>query len=115
MEETKVFKKFAERNCATYNGHNGTCYVTDADCKPLGCPYFERAVLPTDGALEMRYWQARGAVYNDMPTCVQCGQVYQRKSNRQKYCSDCAATKARTRSREAMAKRRANVNDSGDK
>lgn len=102
------FYKLARTGCANHNNADNTCYVLDAPCQPMRCIYFQNAVLEMDEALKRRYWTQRGAVYDDVKTCAACSDTFERKSNRQKYCPDCAADRKRTRSREGMAKNRRN-------
>ena len=54
------------------------------------CLYFETAVLPEEPKLERRYWEERGVVYENLSKCEQCGDLYKRRSNAQKYCDDCS-------------------------
>jgi hypothetical protein len=109
MEQTeKDSLKLARSTCANHNGDDGTCYVLDEPCQPMRCVYFQNAVLETDEALKRRYWSQFGAVYGNVKTCTACSGTFERKSNRQKYCPDCAADRKRTRSREGMAKNRRN-------
>ena len=53
----------------------------------LLCRWFRAAVLPLDGALCAEISKSR----DEVKRCVECGAVFTPKSNRAKYCPDCAA------------------------
>ncbi len=93
--------KHAASDCATYDA-DGQCLldrpcVFFEDTKEIPrCPYFENLVLPGNEALHTRYWQTYMPADN-LPFCDKCGQPYERKSGRQKYCSPCGAKAKRER------------------
>ena len=53
----------------------------------LLCRWFKVAVLPLDAALYAEISKSR----DEVKRCVECGAVFTPKSNRAKYCPDCAA------------------------
>lgn len=106
--------KLAQNQCANYGG-DGRCLVTDRTClygSPNAdirrCSYFETSVLPAEPAIEVRYYSSRGQVDNK-PRCEHCGNPFERKSNRQKFCVECAVEirkqKQRKYNREYRTKR----------
>ena len=106
--------KLARNKCANYEG-DGRCLVTDRTClygSPntdiRRCSWFETSVLPAEPAIEIRYYALRGKADNK-PRCEQCGDPFERKSNRQKFCVECAVEirkqKQRKYNREYRTKR----------
>jgi len=108
-------QRLVESNCATYDSEGKCLLETSPGCRqcPLfidgdgfgRCPYFENAVLPADDRLKARYWQAFGlAFWSDAKgakNCAVCGNLFEPKSNRQKYCANCGdEVKRRQRSRQ---------------
>ena len=58
----------------------------------MRCFYFESHVLPADPALEAAYFNRDTTeAEKKFGYCANCGTAFKRKSNRQKYCSPCAA------------------------
>ena len=105
--------RLVEQTCANYG--DGHCLILDRPCVYQNdttnlrrCGYFEEAVLPGNPILEAKYHAARGQVDN-RPRCESCGDPFERKSNRQKYCSECAVEirkqKQRNYNRELRTKR----------
>lgn len=111
--------RYIERHCANYDS-NGQCLLQTFEggshiCPlyfgmPLRCSYAETSVLPGSEQIHALYMQSKQGAEITLNTCERCKKPYKRKSNRQKYCPSCQADQARKRSRESMAKRRADVN-----
>jgi len=106
--------KLAQNHCANYGGDE-RCLVTDRTClygspnaDTRRCSYFETSVLPAESTIEARYYSSRGKSDNK-PRCEHCGDPFERKSNRQKYCVECAVEirkqKQRNYNRELRTKR----------
>ena len=68
------------------------------------CKWFRWAVLPLDRTLEAEIYRDR-----DLKRCAECGGVFVPKSNRGKYCPDCAARVHRRQKTESERKRRSAV------
>ena len=91
--QRKQANALIRRECC--NCEDGNCIVLD-DGDTCTCPqtfsfsvcckWFRWAVLPLDGMLEAEIFRDK-----DLKRCVVCGGVFVPKSNRAKYCSDCAA------------------------
>ncbi|WP_146548371.1 cysteine-rich VLP protein [Rummeliibacillus suwonensis] len=111
--------RYIEKNCANYDA-NGQCLLQTFESGSHICPLFfslnsrcnyaETSVLPGDEHIQALYMQGKQGAEIILNTCERCKKPYKRKSNRQKYCPVCQADQARKRSREGMAKSRANVN-----
>ncbi|WP_408640531.1 cysteine-rich VLP protein [Salimicrobium humidisoli] len=96
QKERKLVKDW----CANYDQH-GKCHLqtglgeSGRECplfsdEPTRCPYFERAVLPNDPALEYDYWRRRGAHQGEgIKVCAECEAPFTPASNRQVYCAEC--------------------------
>ncbi|MCM1173418.1 MAG: cysteine-rich VLP domain-containing protein [Blautia sp.] len=96
----------ADSNCiALDDGDTCTCpqMVSFLVC----CKWFRWAVLPPAGTLEVEIYQDR-----DLKRCAVCGGVFVPKSNRAKYCPDCAAGVHRRQKTESERKRRRSTVDS---
>ncbi|MED4082011.1 hypothetical protein P4637_11960 [Halalkalibacterium halodurans] len=93
MTLEKEIRKLARLHCANFNAATETeCLYYDGPCRYFNekgrCAYLETAVLPSDEALQARYWNAiRGDA--QLVYCAYCGEPYERKSNAQKYCRKC--------------------------
>lgn len=115
----------ARQSCAAFVGTNGCRYAPngqprcvwfrdDPQARPflddnsLRCFYMEKHVLPADPALQAAYWSTDEISGNN---CKTCGVPFVRRSNRQAYCSGCAADRKRARSREGMKRGREQVRD----
>ena len=105
--------RLVEKACANYG--DGHCLIMDRACiyendtaNIRRCSYYEQAVLPAEPTIEARYYALRGKTDNK-PRCEQCGDPFERKSNRQKYCVECAVEirkqKQRNYNRELRTKR----------
>ena len=94
-------------SCCNYDG--GCCLLLDngEECVcpqsitySLICKWFRAAVLPLDAAL------CAALLYRDcMKSCAICGSYFVPKSNRAKYCPDCAVTARRKKEAERQRKR----------
>ena len=63
------------------------CVCVQSISYSLLCRWFRAAVLPLDVALCAEISKSR----DEVKRCVECGAVFTPKSNRAKYCPDCAA------------------------
>ena len=99
------------RECCSYDdgscleqddGDTHTC--TQTISFSVCCKWFRRAVLPLDKPLEAEIFRN-----NSMKRCAVCGKPYVPKSNRGKYCPDCAARVHRRQKTESEQKRRSAV------
>lgn len=70
------------------------------------CKWFRWAVLPLAGTLEAEIYRG-----NDLKRCTVCGRAFVPKSNRGKYCPDCAASVHRRQKAESERKRRSSVDN----
>ena len=81
-----------------------TCTCPQTISFSVCCKWFRWAVLPLDGTLEAEiFWD------KDLKRCAVCGRVFVPKSNRAKYCPDCAARVHRRQKTESERKRRSAV------
>ena len=96
------------RECCNYC--DGNCLLLDdgEECVcvqsisySLLCRWFRAAVLPLDGALYAEIIQSRDSVKR----CAVCGATFTPKSNRAKYCPDCAVRMRRKQEAERQRKR----------
>jgi hypothetical protein len=117
----KEIQRYARDHCATFNGENG-CHIEPGGdprclyfngCVNQRCKYFETHVIPGSPELHARYLASFGIktqhIDGAIDRCERCNAKYIRKSNRQKYCTDCSEYKRRERNRNSMRKVRANV------
>ena len=98
---------------ACCNCDGGNCLLLD-DGEPCVCPqsisysvcckWFRWAVLPGDPALEAEIFQG-----DAVKRCTECGQAFVSKSNRARYCPDCAEKVHRRQKTESERKRRSDV------
>jgi hypothetical protein len=86
--------KLAQNRCANFA--DGRCLITDRTClygSPNAdirrCSYMETSVLPSEPALERRYYAARGKTDN-RPRCKTCNSPFDRHGPRHVYCQTCA-------------------------
>ena len=93
--------------CCNYD--NGNCILLDngepcvcvqSISYSLLCRWFIAAVLPLDGKLEAALLHRA-----DRKKCVLCGGYYLPKSNRAKYCPECAVAARRKKEAERQRKR----------
>ncbi len=117
----KTIQRYAHDHCATFNGENG-CHIEPGgdprclyfnNCANQRCKYFETHVLPSDQVLAASYFASFGikTQHTDgaIDRCERCSTKYLRKSNRQKYCTDCREAKRRERNRNNMRNIRESV------
>ena len=101
-QQYRAARKLVHRCC---NYDEGNCLVLECVCVQsisysLLCRWFRTAVLPQDAAL------CAALLYRDqMKPCVVCGASFVPKSNRAKYCPDCAITVRRKKEAERQRKR----------
>ena len=98
-------------SCCNYDG--GCCLLLDngEECVcpqsitySLVCRWFRAAVLPLDAAL------CAALLYRDrMKPCAICGSCYVPKSNRAKYCLECAEQERRRKTRDRVRRHRADM------
>ena len=112
-KERAAIRRLATELCANYDNQDNLCLPLDCPCYMLHkwwtgayCRYFEKAVLPTDPALE-------SAITGDdtslkQKICPVCGKSYLPTTS-QAYCSDFCRTFARRKS-ERERKRRKRLN-----
>ena len=93
--------------CCNYD--NGNCILLDngepcvcvqSISYSLICRWFRIAVLPLDGKLEAALLHRA-----DRKRCTECGGYFLPKSNRGKYCPDCAARVRRRKEADRQRKR----------
>ena len=77
------------------------CVCVQSISYALLCRWFRAAVLPLDGALYAEIIQSRDSVKR----CAVCGTAFTPKSNRAKYCPDCAVRMRRKQEAERQRKR----------
>mgnify|MGYP001024550496 FL=1 len=77
------------------------CVCPQSITYSLICKWFRAAVLPLDAGL-----YAALLYRADMKKCVLCGGSYLPKSNRAKYCPDCAAHMKRAKATERKRRQR---------
>ena len=100
--------RLIRRLCANYDGGNCLplddgegCVCVQTISYSLLCRWFRAAVLPLDGALYAEIIQSRDSVKR----CAVCGAAFTPKSNRAKYCPDCAVRMRRKQEAERQRKR----------
>ena len=109
--QRKQANALIRRECCCYE--DGNCmFLDDGDtctCPQtvsfwVCCKWFRWAVLPLDKTLEAEIFRDK-----DLKRCAVCGGVFVPKSNRAKYCPDCAARVHRRQKTESERKRRSCV------
>ena len=91
-------------NCLLLDDGWDTCVCVQSISYSLLCRWFRAAVLPLDKSLCVALLH-RG----DMKKCVLCGGCYTPKSNRTKYCPDCAEQERRRKTRERVRRHRGSM------
>ena len=86
-------------NCLLLDGGE-ECICPQSITYSLVCRWFRAAVLPLDAGLCAALLHRA-----DRRKCVLCGGYYLPKSNRAKYCPDCAVTARRRKEAERQRKR----------
>ena len=110
----------AQRKQANALIHRECCCYEDGNCMLLDdgdthtcpqtisfsvcCKWFRWSVLPQVGTLEAEIFRDK-----ELKRCAICGRVFVPKSNRAKYCPDCAARVHRRQKTESERKRRSCV------
>ena len=77
------------------------CVCVQSISYSLLCRWFRAAVLPLDAALYAEISKSRDEVKH----CAVCGAVFTPKSNRAKYCPDCAVRMRRKKEAERQRQR----------
>ena len=101
-QQYRTARKLVHQCC---NYDDGNCLVLECVCVQsisysLICKWFRIAVLPQDTSL------CAALLYRDqMKSCVICGGSFVPKSNRAKYCPDCAVATRRRKEAERQRKR----------
>ena len=94
---------YADGDCIALDDGNACACPQKISCS-VCCKWFRWAVLPLDGTLEAEIFRDK-----DTKRCAICGQAFLPKSNRGKYCPDCAARVHRRQKTESERKRRSAV------
>ena len=94
---------YADGDCIALDGGNACACPQKISCS-VCCKWFRWAVLPLDGTLEAEIFRDK-----ELKRCAVCGRVFVPKSNRAKYCPDCAARVHRRQKTESERKRRSCV------
>ena len=77
------------------------CVCVQSISYSLLCRWFRAAVLPLDAALYAEISKSR----EEVKRCTVCGAAFVPKSNRAKYCPDCAASVCRKKEAERQRQR----------
>ena len=105
-QQYRAARKLVHRCC---NYAEGSCLALECVCVQsisysLLCRWFRAAVLPQDTSL------CAALLYRDqMKPCVICGTSFVPKSNRAKYCPDCANQERRRKTRDRVRRHRAEM------
>ena len=106
--QRKQANALIRRECCCYE--DGNCmFLDDGDIHAcpqtisfsVCCKWFRWSVLPQIGTLEAEVFRDK-----ELKRCAVCGRVFVPKSNRAKYCPDCAARVHRWQKTESERKRR---------
>ena len=106
--QSRKVNTLVRRECC--NCDNGNCILLDngepcvcvqSISYSLLCRWFIAAVLPLDGKLEAALLHRA-----DRKRCTECGGYFLPKSNRGKYCPDCAGRMKRIRAAQRKRKQR---------
>ncbi len=97
--------------CCNYDGGNclalddgGPCVCPQSISYSLICRWFRAAVLPLDNDLFVALLH-KGRIKN----CSKCGKPFVPRSNRGKYCPDCADQERRRKTRDRVRRHRAEM------
>ena len=109
--QRKQANALIRRECCNYEDGNcillddgDTCACPQTISFSVCCKWFRWSVLPQSGTLEAEiFWD------KELKCCAVCGRVFVPKSNRAKYCPDCAARVHRRQKTESERKRRSCV------
>ena len=109
--QRKQANALIRRECCCYEDGNcmflddgDTCACPQTASFSVCCKWFRWSVLPQIGTLEAEIFRDK-----DLKRCSVCGKPYVPKSNRGKYCPDCAARVHRWQKTESERKRRSAV------
>lgn len=107
--QRKQANNFIRRECCNYD--DGDCLVLDDGCPQIHsfsicCKWFRWAVLPLSATLEAEILRDRNIKH-----CTVCGGIFVAKSNRAKYCPNCAVKIHRRQKTESERKRRGGVDN----
>ena len=94
---------YADGDCIALDDGNA-CACPQTVSFSVCCKWFRWSVLPQIGTLEAEIFRDK-----DLKRCAVCGRVFVPKSNRAKYCPDCAARVHRRQKTESERKRRSSV------
>ena len=106
--QRKQANALIRRECCNYE--DGNCMLLDDGdthtCPQMisfsvCCKWFRQAVLPQDKPLEAEIFRDK-----DLKRCAVCGGVFVPKSNRGKYCPDCAGRMKRINAAKRKRKQR---------
>ncbi len=107
-QQFRRIQRLVHQCCNNDNGDcllldNGweTCICVQSISWSLICKYFRAAVLPLDRELETALLYKKGS-----KPCCRCGALFRPRSNRGKYCPDCAAIVRRQQKAESERRRR---------
>ena len=89
-------------NCLLLDDGWEPCVCVQSISRSLICKYFRAAVLPLDRELETALLYKR-----DSKRCCRCGALVLPRSNRGKYCTDCAVAVHRQQKADSERRRRA--------
>lgn len=89
-------------DCLALDNGWDSCVCAQKITYSLSCKWFRSCVLPQDPQLEAELLHRA-----DLKKCVVCGGSFIPKSNRAKYCPDCAAKVQRHQKTESERRRRA--------
>lgn len=95
---------YDQGNCLLLDDGWDTCVCVQSISYSLICRWFRAAVLPLDESLCAALLHRE-----DRKKCVLCGGWYVPKSNRAKYCPDCAEQERRRKTRERVRRHRAGM------
>ena len=109
--QRKQANALIRRECCCYEDGNcmflddgDTCTCPQTVSFSVCCKWFRWSVLPQVGTLEAEIFRDK-----ELKRCAVCGRVFVPKSNRGKYCPDCAARVHRRQKTESERKRRSAV------
>jgi hypothetical protein len=117
-------KRLAANECANHEGkdgckftRHGLCVVgIETDELPGNvCPYFMCNVLPADAELfdeYLDYFPRGHPLKKEKPNlkpCERCGDLFEKRSSRAKYCDDCKVKVKRDQTRWSKQRTRSNV------
>ena len=93
-----------DSGCCLLLDNGETCVCPQSITYSLVCRWFRAAVLPLDARLCADLLRRA-----DMKQCALCGTAFVRRSNRAKYCPDCAEKERRRKTRNRVRRHRAGM------